>query len=66
MSIAKVTEVIASSPISFEDAIKKGIERAHQTIKGVQGAWIKDQQVEIKDGQITSFRVTMKITFVLK
>lgn len=65
MSIAKVTEVIASSPDSFEDAIKEGVKRANKTLKGIQGAWVKDQQVMIEDGEVKAFRVTMKITFVL-
>ncbi|MCC6263490.1 MAG: dodecin domain-containing protein [Bryobacterales bacterium] len=65
MSVARVTEVISSSSISFEDAVKQGIERANKTLKNVQGAWVKDQKVVVKDGAITEYRATLKITFVL-
>ena len=65
MSVARVTEVISSSAVSFEDAVKHGIERANKTLKNVQGAWVKDQKVVVKDGAITEYRVTLKITFVL-
>ena len=65
MSIAKITEVISSSPKSFEDAVNMGVERAHKTIQHVKGAWVKDQQVVVEDGKITEYRVTLKITFIL-
>ena len=65
MSVARVTEVISSSKISFEDAVKQGIERANKTLKNVQGAWVKDQKVVVNDGVITEYRATLKITFVL-
>ncbi|MDZ7638918.1 MAG: dodecin family protein [Bryobacterales bacterium] len=65
MSVARVTEVIASSTVSFEDAVQSGIERANKTLKNVQGAWVKDQKVVVKDGKIVEYRVAMKITFVL-
>jgi flavin-binding protein dodecin len=66
MTVAKVTEVIASSKKSFDDAISKGVKRANKTLKNVTGAWIQDQKVVIEDGEITEYRVTMKITFVLQ
>ena len=66
MSVAKVTEIIASSPKSFDDAVQKGIERADKTLKNVRSAWIKDQKVVIEKGKITEYRVTMKVSFVLK
>lgn len=66
MSVAKVTEIIAESNKSFEDAVKKGVKRANKTLDGVKAAWVKDQQAVIKDGAVTGFRVTLKITFVLK
>ena len=65
MSVAKVTEIISSSPKSFDDAVKTGIERANKTLKNVKSAWIKDQQVSVENGKVTNFRVTMKVTFVL-
>ncbi|MGB8856334.1 MAG: dodecin family protein [Burkholderiales bacterium] len=64
-SVARVTEIIASSPKSFEDAFQAGIKRANKTLKGVQGAWIKDQKVSIKNGKIVDYRVNIKVTFVL-
>jgi len=66
MSVAKVTEIVASSPKSFDDAIAAGIKRANKTLKGVSGAWVKSMKVELKDGKITAYRVSMKITFVLE
>ncbi|MGD8912286.1 MAG: dodecin family protein [Candidatus Thiodiazotropha sp.] len=66
MSVAKVTEIIASSNKSFEDAVTKGIKRANKTLKDIKGAWVKDQQVTVTDGKVTEYRVTMKVTFVLK
>lgn len=66
MSVAKVTEIIASSSKGFDDAVEKGISRADKTLKGVKGAWVKDQKVVVEDGKITEYRVTMKVSFVLK
>ncbi len=66
MSVAKVSEIIASSPKSFEDAMATGILRAHKTLKNVRGAWIAEQKVRVEKGKITEFRVTMRVTFVLK
>ena len=65
MSVAKVTEIIASSDKGFDDAVTKGIKRANKTLKNIKGAWIKDQQVTVNDGKVTEFRVVMKVTFVL-
>lgn len=65
MSVAKVIEVSASSPTSFEDAINQGISRASDTIDNVRGAWIKEQKVSIQNGKIVSYRVNMQVTFVL-
>ncbi len=66
MSVAKITEIAASSPKSFDDAIKTGIARANKTLKHIRGAWIKDQKVVVEKGKITEYRVTMKVTFVLE
>ena len=66
MSVAKVTEIISSSPKSFDDAIAQGLARANKTLKGVRGAWIAAQKVEIEKGKITEYRVTMRVTFVLQ
>ena len=65
MSIARVTEISASSQTSFEDAIKQGIKRAHETLRNVKGAWIKEQSVDCDGGQITGYRVNMMVTFIL-
>jgi len=65
MTVAKIIEISAESPESFEDAIRKGIARAEKTIKGVKGAWVKEQQVRIENGNISVFRVNMHVTFVL-
>ena len=66
MSVAKVTEIIASSEKSFEDAVQQGIARASKTIQGITGAWVESQKVTVNDGQIDQYRVNMKVTFVLK
>jgi flavin-binding protein dodecin len=66
MSVAKVTEISASSPTSFEDAIQRGIERADKTLDKVKGAWVSEMKVEVDDGKVTAYRVNMKVTFVLK
>lgn len=65
MSIAKITEISASSTVSFEDAIQKGIARANKTLSNVRGAWINEQKIDVENGKITSYRVIMKVTFVL-
>ena len=65
MTIARITEVISTSSISFDDAIKKGIERAARTLDNVYGAWVQDQKVSVENGSIVEFEVTLKITFVL-
>ena len=65
MSIAKVIEISATSPKSFEDAIRQGIARAVETVDDVRGAWIKEQEVRLENGKITEFRVNMKVTFVV-
>jgi len=66
MSVAKVTEIIASSNKGFDDAITNGIKRANKTLKNIKGAWVKDQQLTVNDGKITEYRVVLKVTFVLK
>ncbi|MDD3628726.1 MAG: dodecin family protein [Candidatus Humimicrobiaceae bacterium] len=67
MAIAKVTEIKASSPDSFDDAIKEGIIRANKTIRNIKSAWVKDLEVIVgDDGEITEYRVLMKVTFILE
>lgn len=67
MSVARVTEIKASSTKSFDDALKEGVARAHKTLKNVRGAWIENQEVVIdENGHITEYRVQMKVTFILE
>ena len=65
MSVAKVTEVIASSTTSFDDAVVQGIKRADETLKNIKSAWVKEQNVAVENGAVTEYRVTLKVTFVL-
>ena len=65
MSIAKVSEISSTSTKGFEDAVELGISRANKTLRNVRSAWIKEQQVRVKDGVITEFQVNMMVTFVI-
>ena len=65
MAVARVTEISATSPQSFEDAIRQGLERATKTLRGVTSAWIKDQRVKLENGRATEYQVNMEVTFVL-
>ena len=65
MSIAKVSEISATSNKSFEDAVVQGLARANKTLRNVRSAWIKEQQVRVKDGTITEYQVNMMVTFVI-
>lgn len=65
MPVASVSEITATSTDSFDDAIRQGIRRANQTLRNVQGAWVKDQEVRLEDGQIRDYKVSLKVTFVL-
>ena len=65
MSIAKNIEISSTSTVGFEDAIKQGIKSASKTIQNIRGAWIKEQKVDVADGEVTEYSVTMIITFVL-
>lgn len=64
-SVARVTEITASSSESFEDAIQKGIERANSTLRNVKGAWVNEQTVKVDNGRISEYRVNMRVTFIL-
>ena len=67
MSIARVTEIIASSTKSFDDALKMGLTRAQKTLNNVKSAWIENQQVLLDDkGEIKEYRVQLKVTFILE
>ena len=66
MSVAKVSEISATSTKSFEDAIHSGLDRASKTIRGIRSAWIKEQTVRLgKNGKIDEYQVNMLVTFVL-
>jgi flavin-binding protein dodecin len=66
MAVAKVVEISSASKKSFEDAIEQGVKRADDTIKNIEGAWIQEQKVTIKNGKIDEYRVNMRVTFILK
>jgi flavin-binding protein dodecin len=66
MSVAKVTEITASSKKGFDDAVETGVRRASKTLENVQGAWINEMSVKVRDGKISEYRVNMKVTFVLE
>ncbi|HUG47945.1 MAG TPA: dodecin family protein [Candidatus Limnocylindria bacterium] len=65
MSVARNTEISATSPQSFEDAIRQGMARATKTLRNVKGAWVKEQEVSVEGDQITEYKVVMVVTFVL-
>jgi hypothetical protein len=65
MSVAKVSEISATSPASFEDAVQQGLARASKTIRNIRGAWIKEQHVRCDNGKIVEYQVNMMVTFVL-
>ncbi len=66
MSVAKVTEIISSSTKSFDDAVNEGVKRADKTLKNVRSVWIKEQKAMVDNGKVSEYRVTMKVSFVLK
>ena len=66
MSVARVTEISADSPKSFEDAINTGLARANETLDQIEGAWVQEMKVSVKNGQVDKYRVNLKLTFVLR
>lgn len=66
MAIAKTIEIIAASKSGVEDAVKTGLAKAAETVHGIEGAWIKDTKVEVADGRVAEWRVTMVITFIVE
>ena len=65
-TVARVTEISADSESSSDDAIKVAVDRASQTLRGVTGAWVKEQEVQVRDGRIASYKVNLLVTFVLE
>ena len=66
MSVAKVVEISASSPTSFEDAVKNGIDKAGESLRGIKGGWVSEEKVDVENGAITAYRVTLRVSFVLE
>lgn len=66
MAVARVTEIIASSKKGFDEAVAKGIKRANKTLKNVEGAWVQDMKVTVKNGEVDEYRVVLKVTFILE
>lgn len=66
MSVAKIVEVSASSPTSFEEAVKTGIEKASESLRNIKGAWVSEEKVDVENGKVVAFRVTLRISFVLE
>jgi flavin-binding protein dodecin len=66
MAVARVTEIIAASKKSFEDAVEQGVVRASKTLKNVEGAWVQDMKVVVEKGKIVEYRVNLKVTFILE
>jgi flavin-binding protein dodecin len=65
MSVAKISEISATSIVSFDDAIRQGIARANKTLRQVKSAWIKEQHVRVVKGLVSEYQVNMEVTFVL-
>ncbi len=64
--VARVTEIIAASPISFEDAIKVGFERAARTLRGITGIRVMEQRIAVEDNQPCEYRVRLEVIFILE
>lgn len=65
-TVARITSISARSDVSFEDAVRQGVERAASTLRHVSGAWVKDQKVDVVEGRIVSWQVVLEVTFVLE
>lgn len=66
MSVLKVIELMASSESSWEDASKQAIQKASKTVHNIKSAWVKDQSISLKDGNVSEFRVTLKVSFEIE
>lgn len=65
-SVARITHISARSDVGFDDAVRTAVTRANETLRNVSGAWVKEQKVEVADGQITGWRVVVEVTFILE
>jgi flavin-binding protein dodecin len=66
MAVAKVIEISASSTTSFDDAVRVGIEKSGESLRNIRGAWVSEQKVDVEDGKIVAYRVTLRVSFVLE
>lgn len=66
MSVLKVIEVLSSSTISWEDATKKAVAKASNSLKNIRSVYVQDQSATVKDGEVTEFRVNLKLTFEIE
>ena len=66
MSVAKVVEISATSPDSFEDAVRQGVAKANETLRNIRSAWVKEQLAHVENGAVTEFQVNLSITFILE
>ncbi|HUU81161.1 MAG TPA: dodecin family protein [Acidobacteriota bacterium] len=64
--VARISEIIAASPVSFDEAIKAGFERANRTLRGITGLRILEQRVAVENDRISEYRVRMEVIFVLE
>jgi len=65
MSVAKVIEITADSEKGFDDAVRRGIEKAGETLDNIRAAWIANQEVLVEDNRVRTYRVHLRVTFVL-
>lgn len=66
MAVAVVTHMIASSPTSWDDAARRGFERAQQTLRNITGMEVISEKAKVVNGEIREFRVALKVTFILE
>jgi len=66
MAVLKVLEILADSDSSWEDATRKAVKKASKSVNNIRSAWVQDQSVTVKDGEVTGFRVSLKISFEVK
>ncbi len=66
MAVARVTELVASSPTGWQDAVEQGLARARQTLRGITGLEVLTLKAKVEDGRITEYRATVRITFILE
>lgn len=65
MAVMKVLEIMSESTVSWEDATQKGIEKVSETVRNIRSAYIQDHSVTVENGKVKSYRVNMKISFMV-